>query len=337
MAETFAGIARRAPRRGLRAPSQWAGELWIGVVILGVVFLAAVIVSIVPFHDPFAISDDAYAGPSGSHWLGTDNIGRDSFTRLALAGRTSLVISACATAIACLLGMLLGVIAGYVGGFVDHLVMRVCDVMLAIPAILVALMVRVIVGPGTIPLIISMGLIYMPTFARVMRAPVLALRERDFVVAAEIAGTPRRVIMFSHLLPNALTPLFIQAAATASEVVLLEAALSYLGQGVQAPNPSAGRMISEFAKFMQTDPWLVILPAVLIVAISAAWNLIADGLQATLAPRRSAPSGNRRRRSALRPFVGDAVLSGAAVVADAPALPSADPEPQLIEKGTGQP
>lgn len=269
------------PFRGVKL----ARELKIGLGILLSILVASILAVLFPPFSYTAIGDDSFALPNGTHWLGTDNLGRDTFTRLFIAAGTTLMISAAATLISAVLGTALGLIAGYRGGIWDSIIMRGCDVLLAIPAILMALIVRVIIGPGIIPLIIAMAIIYTPTFARVMRAPVLAMRDRDFVIAAELAGTPAALIAIKHMLPNALTPLMVQAAITASEAVLLEAGLSYLGQGVQAPDPSVGMMISEFQKYVQDSPLLVILPALVIVLIAAGWNLVADGLQATFSPR----------------------------------------------------
>lgn len=272
---------RKEPLRRVRI----AAELKVGVGIILAILLASLLATLFPPYSVSGISDSPFALPDGAHWLGTDNLGRDTFTRLFVAAGTSLLIAACATAISAVVGTALGMLAAWRGGWVDSIVMRVCDVLLTIPAILMALIVRVIIGPGVIPLIIAMGIIYTPTFARVMRAPMLAMRNRDFIVAAQLAGTPAPLIAVRHLLPNALTPLMVQAAVTASEAVLLEAGLSYLGQGVQPPNPSVGMMISEFQRYAQDSPLLILLPALVIILIAAGWNLIADGLQATFSPR----------------------------------------------------
>jgi peptide/nickel transport system permease protein len=282
-----------APRARRRRPGP---SFWIGLSILSVLLVGGTVVSLWPLHDPNASVAANLEGPTVAHLLGTDNLGRDSLTRLALAARTSLVISGAAALLAAVVGSFLGLVAGFLGGWVDSVIMRAADVMLALPGILVALVVGVIIGRGPVPLVLALGVIFAPTFARVMRAPVIALRERDFVLAARLSGRRAPMIVLQHLLPNALTPLFVQFAAVASQVVLVEAALSYLGQGVQAPEPSAGRMISEFTRFMQIQPLLILLPAVVIVLLSAGWNLLADGLQDYLAPRR-APSfsiGGRR-------------------------------------------
>lgn len=290
-------LAKVAGKRKNRR--RFGPAFWGGAGILGVILILAGWMTLSPLYDPFAASGPALAAPSVEHLLGTDNLGRDTFTRLALAARTSLVISGAAALLGAVIGTFFGLIAGYVGGWVDAVIMRVVDAILALPAILVALVVGVVIGNGPWPLILALGLVFAPGFARVMRAPVIALRERDFVLAARISGVrPHRVIA-EHLLPNVLTPLFVQFASVASQVVLIEAALSYLGQGVQAPEPSAGRMISEFTRFMQVEPLLIILPSLVIILLSAAWNLLADGMQDYLAPRREPAFslGRRTKRS----------------------------------------
>lgn len=290
---TVAVRATRARRRRRPGPAFWAGAS-----ILGVILLAALWMSIWPLYDPYAGSGPPMQAPSVEHPLGTDNLGRDMFTRLALAARTSLLISGASALLAAVVGTVLGLVAGYVGGWVDTVIMRGVDIMLALPAILVALVVGVIIGNGAGPLILALGIVFAPTFARVMRAPVIALREREFVFAARLSGVRDTRIIVEHLLPNVLTPLFVQFASVASQVVLIEAALSYLGEGVQAPEPSAGRMISEYTRFMQTQPLLLILPSIVIVLLSAGWNLLADGTQDFLAPRREPAFsfGSRRDR-----------------------------------------
>lgn len=288
-----AGKRRRRPKFG---PSFWSGA-----GILAAILLVAGWMTFWPPYDPLATAGAPLSGPSGSNWLGTDNLGRDTFTRLALAARTSLLISGAGALLGAVVGTTFGLIAGYIGGWVDAVIMRIVDAMLALPAILVALVVGVIIGNGPWPLIFALGLVFAPGFARVMRAPVIAMRERDFVLAAKLSGVRGSRVVVEHLLPNVLTPLFVQFASVASQIVLIEAALSYLGQGVQAPEPSAGRMISEFTRFMQVQPLLIILPSLVIILLSAAWNLLADGLQDWLAPRRepafSLTGADKRRRA----------------------------------------
>lgn len=260
-------------------------SLAFGLALITVMSIAA---AVTPLFSPYTvtqINEMPFAGPSAEHWLGTDNLARDNFTRLSAAALTGLLISFASTVLAALVGSAAGILAGYFGGILDSIVMRSVDVLLAIPAILLALVTRVIFGPGIWTLIVSLAIISAPGFARVMRAPAISLRERDFVTSAEISGVGRLKIAAAHLLPNSLTPLFVQFAATASMVVLMESILSFLGQGVLPPDPSAGRMIADSTRFMAREPMLILLPAAVIIAMTIAWNLIADGLQKLLSPR----------------------------------------------------
>lgn len=259
--------------------------LAIGVLLLVGLVALAVLGPLVSGHDAQRIGTVPFEGPSTVHWLGTDNLGRDSFTRLSIALGYTIVISAVASLVAMVVGTVLGVLAGYLGGVLDLVTMRGVEVLMSVPAILMALVIGVIFGPGVVPLVVAMSIVSAPLFARVMRGPIMVLRERDFVTAATISGVSRTRIAAHHLLPNALTPMLVQLANTASLAVLLEASLSYLGQGVQPPEPSAGRMISEYQRFMQSEPQLVLVPAVAVTVLTFAWNLIADGLQGRLAGR----------------------------------------------------
>lgn len=286
-------LVLRRPRA--RGRGRVTASLCVGGGILVALVIAAVIVGIWPPYDPNLTVAGNLEAPSAAHPLGTDNLGRDSMTRLILAARTSIVISAVAAVLAAILGTTLGLLAGYVGGWLDTIFMRGVDVVLALPAILVAMIVGVIIGRGPIPLIIALGIVYAPGFARVMRAPVISLRERDFVLSAKLSGLRTGPIVSRHLLPNVLTPLLVQFALVASSVVLLEAALSYLGLGIPAPEPDAGRMVSEMSRYMGLAPLQILLPAALIVVLATAWNLLADGLQDLLAPRRESAASSRRR------------------------------------------
>lgn len=275
-----ATVPTEKPTRKRRAPSLVAGMVMVAILLCWALWML--------LAPPYPVNSSVVQPllrPSGQHLLGTDHVGRDVFVRLGVAAGSSLLISAGAAAMAGVIGTILGVTAAYAGGWVDSVIMRIVDTILSIPAVLVALIVGVAVGAGPVPLVLALGVVYAPSFARVTRGPVLVLKERDFVRAAEMNGAGAVRIALTHLLPNTFTPLAINFATVASNVVLIEAALSYLGQGVPAPNPSAGRMISESTRFMQVDPLLVILPTLLIVLLAIAWNLLADGAQEFLAPR----------------------------------------------------
>jgi len=280
------GSTAPSPVQRRRSRARPGPALLAGAGILLALVLGSLLVTLFPPDDPLASVAAPLTGPSGAHLLGTDNVGRDQLVRLLIGARSSLVISGAAALGAAVLGGALGLFTGYLGGILDAVVMRLVDAALALPGLLVALVVGVVLGNGALPLVVALGLVFAPSFARIVRAPVLVLRERDFVVAARIAGVPAWRIAVTHLLPNVATPLLVQLASVASNVVLLEAALSYLGMGVQAPDPSLGRMISEFTRFMQTQPLLIAAPSLLIVVLSAGWNLLADGVQDLISPRR---------------------------------------------------
>lgn len=336
------GIAR-TPRTRKRSGLRKAPSLIAGAVIMGILIVWALWMLLAPQFPMNETVSDPLLLPSGDHPLGTDHVGRDLFVRLGIAAGLSLVISAGTALLAGVVGTGLGLIAGYAGGWVDSVIMRIVDTVLSIPAILVALIVGVAFGTGPLPLICALGVVFAPSFARVTRGPVLVLKERDFVRAAEMNGVGPVRIALSHLLPNAFTPLAINFATVASTVVLVEAALSYLGQGVPAPNPSAGRMISESTRFMQIDPMLVILPTLLIVVLAIAWNLLADGAQEYLAPRvdvglpgsRGGPKTIHKSKAALPADDGSTVpgADGTTVVdgpADALASGATDDSPAAV-------
>ncbi|WP_186526168.1 ABC transporter permease [Leekyejoonella antrihumi] len=182
-------------------------------------------------------------------------------------------------------GTTAGLLAGYHGGWIDNLIMRATDVALSIPAILFALLVGVTFGSAVWILVITLGLIFSPVFARVMRAPALVLKQREFVMAARLSGLTNGRIIVRHLLPNALGPLLVQFGNTASIVIMLEASLGYLGQGVQPPDASSGRMVSDAQPFLALDPMMMVAPILLIVVMTFSWNLLADGVQRWLANR----------------------------------------------------
>lgn len=253
-------------------------ELVLGIVILtALVFFA--LSSLLPGNDAESYGNDPLAPPSFEHLLGTDNLGREMSSRLATATFGGLQLAVVATLLAAIMGTGIALISGYFGGLWDAVLMRMTDLVLSIPGLLMALVLKAILGPGEVTLLITMTVLFSPVLARIMRGPILAIKERGFIIAAEVAGRPRLSIAAAHILPNVLTPLLITAATIAGETVLVEATLSYLGQGVQPPTPSLGRMVNEFQKYMLVHPYLILLPAFLILLQVIAWNLLADGIQ----------------------------------------------------------
>lgn len=226
-----------------------------------------------------------FVPPSWSHPLGTDWLGRDQLSRVAIGLRTTLMIASGALVLPLLIGIPLGVIAGYRGGWLDALFMRSFDILFAFPALLLAMMVVAILGPGMINVMIAIGVLYLPHIARVTRGPVLTVRGEDFVTASRCAGTSQARIILRHVLPNSLPSILVQSALVFSAAVLTEATLSFLGLGAQPPTPTLGGMITASRPHLNTAPWLAIFPGLTIAILVAAANTLGDGLREALDPR----------------------------------------------------
>ncbi|WP_405952647.1 ABC transporter permease [Streptomyces prunicolor] len=284
--ESTAPAVTVAPaRRRLRPRLGWNATLTTGVCILGAIVLLSLLIGLFGRYSTTDVGDSLLTGPSGSHWLGTDNLGRDLFTRTLGAARQSLMVAFGATTLAALIGIPIGLVAGYNARRLDAVLMAAMDTAMSIPSVLLALVLVSVFSPGMWVLIGGMGLIFVPYFARIVRAPALTVRERDFVSAARIAGVRTPVIIGRHVLPNVLSSALVQYANTAATCVLVEASLSYLGLGIQPPTPSWGRMIFEGQRYMKDDPLLVIVPGITLAIATAAFGLISDGLQEQLNPR----------------------------------------------------
>ncbi|WP_327399140.1 ABC transporter permease [Streptomyces sp. NBC_01288] len=284
--ESTAPAVTVAPaRRRLRPRLGWNATLTTGVCVLVAIVLLSLLIGFFGRYSTTDVGDSLLTGPSGSHWLGTDNLGRDLFTRTFGAARQSLMVAFGATTLAALIGVPIGLVAGYNARRLDAVLMAAMDTAMSIPSVLLALVLVSVFSPGMWVLIGGMGLIFVPYFARIVRAPALTVRERDFVSAARIAGVPTPVIIGRHVLPNVLSSALVQYANTAATCVLVEASLSYLGLGIQPPTPSWGRMIFEGQRYMKDDPLLVIVPGITLAIATAAFGLISDGLQEQLNPR----------------------------------------------------
>jgi peptide/nickel transport system permease protein len=284
-AESIGPAATVAAARRRRLRLGWNPTLTTGVCILGGLVTMALIVGGFGRYSPQDVSDALLTGPSADHWMGTDNLGRDLFTRTFVAARQSLLVAFGATTLAALIGVPIGLVAGYNARRLDAVLMAAMDTAMSIPSVLLALVLVSVFNPGMGVLITGMGLIFVPYFARIVRAPALTVRERDFVSAARIAGVRTPVVIGRHVLPNVMSSALVQYANTAATCVLVEASLSYLGLGIQPPTPSWGRMIFEGQRYMKEDPLLVIVPGVTLAVATAAFGLISDGLQERLNPR----------------------------------------------------
>jgi peptide/nickel transport system permease protein len=225
-------------------------------------------------------------GPSAEHWFGLDELGRDELSRIIYGTRYSLLIGVVSVSVGFAIGSMLGAIAGFVGGIVDTLIMRVIDVWLTIPGFLMAIGIVALLGPGLTQIMIAIGVINVPLFARLLRGAVLAQRENDFVLAARSVGVPRRSILAAHILPNAISPVIVQATLALATAIIDAAGLGFLGLGPQDPStPEWGTMLTNTVRFLQTAPHLAIIPGLAIVITAISINLIGDGLREALDPK----------------------------------------------------
>jgi peptide/nickel transport system permease protein len=236
-------------------------------------------------HDPLEIADASLSPPSSQYLLGTDQLGRDVLTRILYAARSSLAAACLSAALAFATGTMIGLIAGYSAGLLDAGLMRVLDILQAIPALLLAIALVAALGPNLPNLVLTMGLLFMPRFARVARASTLSVRERDYIAAAIGLGVSRARILYRHVLPNIAAPLIVEASLTVTIAILTEASLSFLGLGVQPPDPTWGGMIAESTSVMALAPWLALSPGFAIVFVVIGFTLMGDGLRDALDPR----------------------------------------------------
>ena len=286
-----AGVAGAA----VWAPSRPARHLWrqlwrrktavVGLMLAAVVLLGALLAPWLAPEDPLAMGPRRFAAPSASAWLGTDQFGRDLLSRLLYGARVSMAVSFAAVGMATLIGGTIGVCAGYFGGRVDLLLMRGVDVLMAFPTLLLALAVVATFGGSIRNLILAVTLAYIPIFSRVVRGSTLSVKQNDFVEASRALGARDGRIMLRAVLPNVLAPIIVQATFNLSTAIMIEAALSFLGLGVQPPAPSWGGMLSEARNFMELDPWLALAPGGAITLAVLGFNLFGDGLRDILDPR----------------------------------------------------
>lgn len=239
---------------------------------------------------------NALLPPGAGHWFGTDELGRDVFSRVILATEVSLRVALLSVVIALVLGVTIGLLSGYVGGWLDTVLMRLTDVMFAFPILLLALAIVAILGPGLTSAMIAIGIVYVPIFARVTRASTLTVREETFVKAARTMGVPGHRILIRHMLPNISGPLTVQTSLSLAFAILSEAALSFLGLGVQPPEPSWGRMLFDAQGFLATAWWMGFFPGLAILLTVLAFNLVGDGVRDVLDPRQRTLMENRRKR-----------------------------------------
>jgi len=257
-----------------------------GFIIILIVFLLAMLASIISPYDPdFFNVKEILLEPSVAHWMGTDGLGRDVLSRMLHGGRISLLVGLVAVGISTAIGIFLGAIAGYYRGWVDTLIMRLVDVMLSVPSFFLILAVIAFLTPSIINIMIVIGLTSWMGVTRLVRAEFLSLSEREFVIASRTLGAKNARLIFTHLLPNSLTPIIVSSVLGVASAVLLESGLSFLGLGVQAPQASWGNILTDGKEYIQFAWWLSLFPGMAILITVLGYNLLGEGLRDALDPR----------------------------------------------------
>ena len=292
-AGTGVAVVRATPRasRGL-----WRDALQRlfrnGPAILGLIFIAIFVIGAIlatyisPYDPTIGVLSNNLQGPSLAHLMGTDLLGRDEFSRVLYGARISLTVGVVAVIFGLIGGTLVGAIAGGAGGLADGILMRVVDVLLAVPGILLAIGIVAWLGHGEIQIMLAVGVSYSPIFARLLRGSLLALRESDYVIAARSMGASPTRILLRHMLPNALTPLIVQATLAAATAIIDVAGLGFLGLGPGDPRIAEwGEMLTDSSRFLQSAPYLILFPGAAIVISAVGFNLLGDGLREAIDPR----------------------------------------------------
>ncbi|MFW6097493.1 MAG: ABC transporter permease [Chloroflexota bacterium] len=293
MAET---IARSGP---VELPEDEARTYWqdtisqllrhrlgmLGLILTTVLIIMGIFGPYIAPYDPNAIDPVArFASPSLDHFMGGDDFGRDIFSRILHGARVSLQVGFIAVGIAATVGSTLGLVAGYAGRVVDEVIMRAMDVLFAFPAILLAIAIMAALGKGVENAMIAIGIVYIPIFARIARGSVLSIRKEEFIEAARSCGATDGRILFKHILPNAMAPLIVETTLSLAFAILAEAALSFFGLGLQPPDASWGRMLSEGRGFFRQAPWMAIFPGLAIMLTVMGFNFLGDGLRDAMDP-----------------------------------------------------
>ncbi len=279
-------MAALRPRRTFTARFVRAPVAVAGAVIVGAYLLAAVTAPALAPHDPLSMASQALlAPPGGPYPFGTDQFGRDQLSRLLYGARVSLIVSVASVVLALAGGGAVGVVSGHYGGRIDGTLMRLMDVIFAFPAVLLAIAIMAVAGTAVWTVIVAIGVVYTPQFARISRASVLATRTLEYVEAAGAIGAGTRRVLLRHILPNISAPLIVQTSLSLSLAILTESALSFLGLGTQPPTPSWGNMLADSRRFMATAPWTAVFPGATIAMIVLGFNLLGDGLRDLLDPR----------------------------------------------------
>ena len=288
----FPGNGSRLESKRRAAFSEVLFAIWgnkkalIGSIMLLIAVGAAVLAPVLAPFDPYELDvGPLLSTPDRAHILGTDNFGRDAFSRLVYGARISLMAAFIVIALSLAIGVSLGLVAGYFGGIVDYLLMRLIDMLFAFPWVLIALALAAIIGPGLKTVLISLVIVYSPILTRLTRGVVLSIREKEYVEGARAIGESNLSIMFRYILPNTVSPLIVQSTSIMGFCILAEASISYLGLGTRPPTPSWGLCLSDGTPYLWAAPHLVVFPGLAIAYLVLSFNFLGDGLRDILDPR----------------------------------------------------
>lgn len=257
------------------------------LVIIAVVLIGIFAPVIAPF-DPVTQSREAFLqAPTSEHLMGTDDLGRDIFSRIVFGSRISLLVGFVTVIVSITLGVLIGMVSGYFGGIVDMVIQRIMDAVMSIPALILALFIAALLGPAIQNVIIALVIIEIPRFARIVRGEMLRIRETNYVEASRSVGAHAFRIILKHGLPNMMAPIIVMASLAFGQTIIAEASLSFLGIGTPPPNPSWGLMLSDASRYMESAPWLVLFPGLALSVLVLAFNLLGDALRDFLDPKNS--------------------------------------------------
>lgn len=258
-----------------------------GLIIFSMLVLIAVFADVIVDYSLVtkAVGTERLQWPSRAHWFGTDELGRDIFARVVHGSRISLLVGLCAVTVSTLGGVCLGAISGFYGGRVDNIIMRFLDVILSIPSVLFAITIVAALGPSMVNMTIALSISGIPSMARVIRASILSIKEQEYVEAARAIGAKDRVIIFSHILPNCIAPIIVQATMKMASTILAIASMSFLGMGAQPPTPEWGSMLSNGRTYIRDYSYITFFPGMAIVLTVLSLNLLGDGLRDALDPR----------------------------------------------------
>ncbi len=285
--EAPSGLWKDAWRRLRRNPGAIVGMVLVGFFVLVALF-APLIAPYPPTEGELSriTGGRCCPGPSSEFLFGVDQQGRDEFSRVVYGARFSLLIGVVSVAVGLSIGMVIGSLAGYLGGWVDSVLMRIMDIMLSVPGLLLAIGIVAVLGPGLFQIMLAVGVVNIPVFARLLRGSILSQREQDFVLAARSVGVPRRTILASHIIPNAISPVIVQGTLALATAIIDVAGLGFLGLGPPDPGtPEWGTMLTDTTRYLQTAPHLALIPGAAIIVSVLGFNLIGDGLREALDPK----------------------------------------------------